>query len=98
MKTPKADTCLSSEINYVIKDIGKLFAYVIGGKLKRSHKQKQKQDIAIFRLSRRMKETHVYINSLKEIGMLDYQLSNDDIPDKYLGRLITLGKLIERLS
>jgi len=98
LKTAKADTCLSSELNYVINDMIKFFTYVISAKLKRARKQPQNQNGAIFRLSRRMKETHAYINSLKEIGMLDYQLSNDDIPDKYLGRLITLGKLIERLK
>lgn len=97
MKTAKADTCLSSELHYVIKDMSKLFLYIIGAKLKRSQKQPKKQSDAIFKLSRRMKETHSYINSLKEIGMLDYHLSNDDIPDKYLGKLVTLGKLIERL-
>lgn len=98
LKTSKADTSLYSELNYVIKDMGRLFLYVIGAKLKKSHKQQREQNAAIFKLSRKMKETYSYIDSLKEIGMLDYQLSNDDIPDKYLGRLITLGKLIERLK
>jgi len=97
LKTSKADTSLSSELNYVINDMRKFFLYLIGAKLKRSYKQPQKQNVAVFKLSRRMKETHAYINSLKEIGLLNCQLSNDDIPDGYLGRLITIGKLIERV-
>lgn len=45
-----------------------------------------------------MKETETDFNLLKNHGILHHNLVLNEIPNRYLGRILTLGKLISYIE
>jgi len=98
LETTKVGTSLSSEKNYIVDDVKKLLMHKITQKLGKRSAQISNNNVNLIKLVKKMNKTNFYINILKEIDLINHSLSNKDIPERYLGRLITLGKLVERLN
>jgi len=94
IRTTKADTSICAEYKYVIRDIFKIFSKLVNDRL-RKRKKILNFDNRIFDLVRQSDKSNYYIKFLKKIGLLDNNLKSNDIPNRYLGRIITLGMLIE---
>ncbi len=94
IKTTRANTSISSEFGYIISDIIKTCNYLIFFKI-RKNKGMVNFDHRIYTIAKQIVKNNHYIDCLKNIGLLDYDLKIADIPDKYMGRIITLGMLVK---
>ena len=94
IKTTKANTSISSEFGYIISDIIKI-CNELGSNNLRKNKIKLNFDNRIFAIAKQIVKNNHYIDCLKNIGLLDHDLKIVDIPNKYIGRIITLGMLVE---
>lgn len=94
IKTTKANTSISSEFGYIISDIIKICSKLIFIKIRRN-KEVLKFDDRIYAIAKQIVKNNHYIDCLKNIGLLDHDLKIVDIPNKYIGRIITLGMLVE---
>ena len=96
IKTTKAETSICAEYKYVIRDIIKISIELLSNQL-RKNKQILNFDDKIFAFLRQKIKLVIYIKHLKKIGLLHNNLKSNDIPKRYLGRVITLGMLIESI-
>ena len=94
IKTTKANTSISSEFGYIISDIIKICNKLIYIKIRRN-KEMLNFDDRIYAIAKQIVKNNHYIDCLKNIGLLDHDLKIVDIPNKYIGRIITLGMLVE---
>ena len=94
IKTTKANTSISSEFGYIISDIIKICNKLIFIKIRRN-KEILNFDDRIYAIAKQIVKNNHYIDCLKNIGLLDHDLKIVDIPNKYIGRIITLGMLVE---
>ena len=94
IKTTRANTSISSEFGYIISDIIKICNYLIFFKIRRN-KEMLNFDDRIYAIAKQIVKNNHYIDCLKNIGLLDHDLKIVDIPNKYIGRIITLGMLVE---
>ena len=93
IKTTKGNSSISSEFGYIISDIFKICNKVISLKIRR--KQMLNSDDRIDAIAKQIVKNNHYIDCLKNIDLLNHDLKIVDIPDKYIGRIITLGMLVE---
>lgn len=94
IKTTRASTSASSEFVYIISDIIKTCNYLIFYKINENKKMLIFDD-RIYTIAKKIVINNNYINCLKNINLLDHGLKMVDIPDKYMGRIITLGMLVK---
>ncbi len=94
IKTTKANTSISSEFRYIISDIIKICNKLIYIKIRRNKKMLIFDD-RIYVIAKQIVKNNHYIDCLKNIGLLDHDLKIVDIPNNYIGRIITLGMLVE---
>lgn len=92
--TTKAETNLHSSIPSIIKDQFRMIAYVLKN---RSVKPKVKvSSEKLYNLAFKLPETKLAIELLKELGLLNVTLKQDEIPNQYLGRILTLSYHLRR--
>ena len=94
IKTTKANTSISSEFEYMIRDVIKICNRLIFIRIRRK-KEILNFDERIITIAKEILKNNHYIDCLKNIGLLDPDLKIADIPNKYIGRIITLGMLVE---
>ena len=94
INTTKANTSVSSEFGYIINDIIKHFNQLILIKIRRNKKMLNFDD-RIYAIAKQIVKNNKYIDCLKNIDLLDHNLKIVDIPNKYIGRIITLGMLVQ---
>jgi len=96
LETTKAGTSLSPEFSYLAADMVKFLIHTVNTRVLK--KQKSKPINPLYAFIRRRPETLHYVDSLKNAGVLAASLSPQDLPDRYLGRVYSLGKLLEEMD
>ncbi len=96
LHTTKAGTSLSPEWRYLAKDLVKFFSNAF--KTKVLKKKKAYPVNPLYAVVRQRPETLRYINLLKKAGVLDNALTLEKIADSYLGRIYTIGRVLETIG
>lgn len=95
LETTKVGTSLSPEWRYLAVDIAKLCRNAFNTMVL---KKKKKYPVnALYALVRKRPETQRYVDLLKKAGVLNAELQLEQIADSYLGRIYTVGKVLETI-